>query len=148
MNKYIQVNDQGINDQPIIHQILKQINLFKDKEINGIFQWSGKEQLTKYDMIVAMSRVLSLSHDHITPDPNPAPGAPRPYDARMDSSRLEALGISHHTAFDVGIKECLNPWLVQGNGQRKGRQGWVWGVKHCCYCCSQGYFIVKICKER
>lgn len=99
-------------------------------------------------MIVAMSRVLSLSHDHITPDPNPAPGAPRPYDARMDSSRLEALGISHHTAFDVGIKECLSPWLVQGNGQRKGRQGWVWGVKHCCYCCSQGYYIVKICKER
>ncbi|XP_037782734.1 methionine adenosyltransferase 2 subunit beta-like [Penaeus monodon] len=84
----------------------------KDKEISGIFQWSGKEQLTKYDMIVAMSRVLSLCHDHITPDPNPAPGAPRPYDAHMDSSRLESLGISHHTAFDVGIKECLSPWLV------------------------------------
>ncbi|XP_063614051.1 methionine adenosyltransferase 2 subunit beta-like [Penaeus indicus] len=84
----------------------------KDKEINGIFQWSGKEQLTKYDMIVAMGRVLSLSHDHITPDPNAAPGAPRPYDAQMDSSRLESLGISHHTAFDVGIKECLSPWLV------------------------------------
>ncbi|XP_047469523.1 methionine adenosyltransferase 2 subunit beta-like [Penaeus chinensis] len=84
----------------------------KDKEINGIFQWSGKEQLTKYDMIVAMARVLSLPHDHITPDPNPAPGAPRPHDAQMDSSRLESLGISHHTAFDVGIKECLSPWLV------------------------------------
>ncbi|XP_042862640.1 methionine adenosyltransferase 2 subunit beta-like [Penaeus japonicus] len=94
----------------ILRDLVKAIT--KDREIKGIFQWSGKEQLTKYDMIVAMSRVLSLPHDHIAPDPSPAPGAPRSYEARMDSSRLESLGISYHTDFDVGIKECLTPWVV------------------------------------
>ena len=83
---------------------------FQDETITGIFQWSGKQQLTKYDMVVAMSKALSLSHN-VIPDPNAVPGALRPYDAELDRSRLENLGISHHIDFEVGIKECLLPWV-------------------------------------
>ncbi|KAF2368675.1 RmlD-like substrate binding domain [Trinorchestia longiramus] len=85
----------------------------QDPLLKGIFQWSGLEQLTKYDMCVAMAETLSLSHDHITPDNKPAPGAPRPYDSRMDNSRLQGLGISAHVPFKEGIRECLQEWLTR-----------------------------------
>lgn len=85
--------------------------MMKDKSVSGIFQWSGKQQLTKYDMVLAMSRAFSLPHNHISPDAKAVPGAPRPYDSELDRSRLEGLGISHHTDFEEGIKECLTQWL-------------------------------------
>ncbi|KAA0192981.1 hypothetical protein HAZT_HAZT002626 [Hyalella azteca] len=87
--------------------------LLQNPSLNGIFQWSGQEQLTKYDMCVAIAEVLSLQHSHITPDNKPAPGAPRPYDSRMDNSRLEELNISAHVPFKEGIRECLQEWVSQ-----------------------------------
>ncbi|RXG70660.1 Methionine adenosyltransferase 2 subunit beta [Armadillidium vulgare] len=79
--------------------------------VSGIYQWSGKEQLTKYGMLKAMAEVFSLPFEHIKPDRNPSPGAPRPYDALMDNSKLENLQISHHIDFKSGIKECLKNWI-------------------------------------
>ncbi|XP_045606288.1 methionine adenosyltransferase 2 subunit beta [Procambarus clarkii] len=90
--------------------ILDMISLsLKGETVNGIFQWSGREKLTKYEMVLIMSEVFSLPHDHITP--SYTPGELRPYDPEMDVSRLVDLGISHHTRFEDGIKECLSPWL-------------------------------------
>lgn len=83
--------------------------MMKGKTISGIFQWSGIEKLTKYEMILVMSQIFSLPHAHITP--SSTPGALRPYDPEMDRSRLTELGISHHTNFKDGIKDCLTPWL-------------------------------------
>jgi len=83
----------------------------QDNSNNGIFQWSGQEQMTKYDMVVAMAEALSLDHSHLKPDSNPSPGATRPYNSHMDTSRLEWLGISHHTLFREGIKDCLQSWM-------------------------------------
>jgi hypothetical protein len=40
----------------------------------------------------------------------PSPGAPRPFDTTMDTSRLEDLNISYHTPFEKGIEECLQKW--------------------------------------
>ncbi|KAL7641553.1 UNVERIFIED_CONTAM: hypothetical protein RMT77_007426 [Armadillidium vulgare] len=79
--------------------------------VSGIYQWSGKEQLTKYGMLKAMAEVFSLPFEHIKPDRNPSPGAPRPYDALMDNSKLDNLQISHHIDFKSGIKECLKNWV-------------------------------------
>ena len=67
--------------------------------------------LTKYDMVVNMAEALSLEHSHIKPDDKPSPGAPRPFDSKMDNSRLISLGISHHSNFKETIKEVLLPWL-------------------------------------
>lgn len=77
--------------------------------MKGVYQWSGREKMTKYDMILTMARVFSLPHDHLTPSLTPSPI--RPYDPEMDVSRLTDLGISHHTKFEDGVKECLAAWV-------------------------------------
>nr|XP_018902195.1 PREDICTED: methionine adenosyltransferase 2 subunit beta-like [Bemisia tabaci] len=85
----------------------------KDPELKGIFQWSGEEVFTKYQMIQVMSEVFNLKMDHITPDskePDPSAAA-RPFDVTLDSSRLKSLGIHHHTIFKEGIKRDLAKWV-------------------------------------
>lgn len=65
---------------------------------------------TKYDMAVTMARCFQLPTDHIVPDTTPA-GANRPYDARLDCTRVEQLGIVKRTPFDQGIKSVLQPFV-------------------------------------
>lgn len=81
--------------------------------MKGVFQWSGKESFTKYDMVKAMAKAFCLSDSHIKPDTTPSVGAPRPYDAQMNSSRLQKLGIDFHTKFEEGIKESLQVWVSE-----------------------------------
>ncbi|XP_046395533.1 methionine adenosyltransferase 2 subunit beta-like [Ischnura elegans] len=79
--------------------------------ISGIFQWSGKEALTKYEMVLKMAKVFGLPHEHVKPVDGPGSGgAPRPYDTQLDSTSLvEALGTSpKHTPFEEGIKASLS----------------------------------------
>ena len=73
----------------------------------GVYQWCGSEPLTKYDMVKTMAEVFQLPHSHIKGLKEPSPGAPRPYDTTMDTSRLLQLGISHHTTFREGIKSSI-----------------------------------------
>ncbi|XP_076060594.1 methionine adenosyltransferase 2 subunit beta-like isoform X2 [Oratosquilla oratoria] len=89
----------------ILRDLIMKID--KDPSISGIFQWSGKERLTKYEMAMLIAEGLNLPFDHISPDDKAVSGASRPYNALMDNSRLEELGISHHTGFKEGIKACL-----------------------------------------
>jgi len=61
-------------------------------------------------MVLAMADVFGLEVKNLTPDGNPTPGAPRPFDTTMSTERLESLGIDQHTLFKDGIKECLQSW--------------------------------------
>jgi len=83
----------------------------EDPNIKGIFQWSGKEGLTKYAMIQIISEEFSLPHDHIVPDANPNLSVPRPYNCQLGTCKLEELGIGQHTSFREGIKECLKNFI-------------------------------------
>ena len=67
--------------------------------------------MTKYGMVKAMSEVFNLPMDHISPDPNPVPGAPRPHNAQLSNAKLEGLGIGLHTPFRVGIELALKSWV-------------------------------------
>lgn len=67
--------------------------------------------MTKYGMVVQMSEVFNLPMDHITPDPNPVPGAPRPHNAQLSNDKLENLAIGKHTPFRDAIKSALQPWV-------------------------------------
>ena len=92
----------------IIHDL---ITMWSTQGIpNGIYQWCGSEAMTKYDMIKCMAEVFDLDHSHIKGIKEPSPGAARPYDTTMDTSRLLDLGIQHHTPFKVGIKASLEKW--------------------------------------
>ncbi|XP_045124740.1 methionine adenosyltransferase 2 subunit beta-like isoform X2 [Portunus trituberculatus] len=79
------------------------------QNLSGIYQWSGREKLTKYEMTLKMALVFSLPHSHVTPSMDASPL--RPHDPEMDVSRLTELGISHHTKFEEAIKECLASWV-------------------------------------
>ena len=84
--------------------------LQEDKIPKGVYQWCGSEALTKYDMIKIMANQFGLETTHITPVKGPSPGAKRPYDTTMDTSRLSQLSIQYHTPFAEGIKNCLEKW--------------------------------------
>ncbi|KDR17569.1 methionine adenosyltransferase 2 subunit beta-like isoform X1 [Zootermopsis nevadensis] len=91
------------------------VKRLEDENICGIFHWCGKEIFTKYDMLVQIASVFHLPYDsHVIPDSNPPSATTtthRPYDTTLDTSRLEQLGIGHHTPFDIGIKSALQPWV-------------------------------------
>ena len=84
--------------------------LQEDKIPKGVYQWCGSEALTKYDMIKIMANQFSLERTHIKAAKGPSPGAKRPYDTTMDTSRLSQLSIQYHTPFAKGIKSCLEKW--------------------------------------
>ena len=62
-------------------------------------------------MIRTMSEVFQLPMDHIKPDPNPVPGAPRPHNAQLSNARLEGLGIGKHTSFRQAVQLALGSWV-------------------------------------
>lgn len=83
---------------------------FQVSSLNGIFHYSGTEQKTKYEMALAMAEIFNITTEHIIADKESVSGAKRPYDTRLDSSRLELLGIGQRTPFKEAIKKCLEPF--------------------------------------
>lgn len=83
---------------------------FQGQDTAGIFHWSGDEKMTKYSMAVAMAEAFSLPTNHIQADRNPSGGATRPYDAHLDCSRAQSLGIGQRTPFKSTIREILEPF--------------------------------------
>eukprot|EP00058_Branchiostoma_floridae_P025888 XP_002611378.1 hypothetical protein BRAFLDRAFT_73226 [Branchiostoma floridae] len=83
----------------------------QDPSLHGVFHWSGDEEMTKYTMSIAMAEVFSLPSSHLVPDKEPSGGAPRPYNAQLDVSRLTDLGIGKTRPFRESIKEVLQPFL-------------------------------------
>lgn len=81
---------------------------------SGIYHFSGSEALTKFEMLQAMGNVLNLGTDHITPNPDPPAGAPRPKNSQLDISRLAACTALQQTAFGENIGRILSPFL-KGN---------------------------------
>ncbi|ELU01859.1 hypothetical protein CAPTEDRAFT_100199 [Capitella teleta] len=83
----------------------------QNDSFDGIFHWSGAEEMTKYDMCLVMADVFNLPKDHIKPDRTPTTGAVRPYNAHLDSSRLEDLGIGQRRTFKEGAYQVFKPFL-------------------------------------
>ena len=65
--------------------------------------------MTKYDMAVAMAEAFGLPTSHIKADSSDAGGATRPYDAHLNPTKVEKLGICHRKKFKDAVKECLKP---------------------------------------
>ena len=94
---------------------------------HGIFHWSGDEVFTKYTMalvrafahsqsvltVQAMGEVAGLATAHLSGSRACAPGAPRPYDARLDCSGLERLGIGRRTPFRRALADILPRFAAQ-----------------------------------
>lgn len=86
----------------------------QDPSIRGIFHYSAKEQMTKYEMAVAIAQAFNLPSNHLIPlTEQPAgAGAQRPQNAQLECSRLELLGLGvQPRPFHTAITDCLWPFL-------------------------------------
>ncbi|XP_076836325.1 methionine adenosyltransferase 2 subunit beta isoform X2 [Brachyhypopomus gauderio] len=86
----------------------------QDPSLRGIFHYSGKEQMTKYEMACAIADAFNLPSSHLIPlTEQPAgAGAQRPHNAQLECSRLELLGLSvEPTPFKTAIRDSLWPFL-------------------------------------
>ncbi|KAL8576443.1 hypothetical protein ACOMHN_049010 [Nucella lapillus] len=94
--------------------VLKQLadRKIQGSDISGVYHWSGDEMMTKYDMAMAMAKAFGLPITHIQADKNPSGGAPRPYDAHLDRSRVEELGICPRSKFCEQIKPTLEKFFT------------------------------------
>ena len=81
--------------------------------MSGVFHWSGNESLTKYQQSLIMAEVFDLPTSHLKSDKKPSGGAPRPHNPQLDTTKVEALGISHQRKFKDCIKEILEPHYKQ-----------------------------------
>ena len=78
----------------------------------GVYQWSGLEKISKWDIVQLISKQLNLPIDHLTEVAGPSPGGvTRPRDVEMDRSKLTDKGIKHQTDFNTGFMKCLQPFL-------------------------------------
>jgi len=85
--------------------------LSEQEKLGGIFHYSSDDCLTRYSIATAIAEVLGVPHAHITSDAAPPPGAPRPKDAKLDCSKLKALGLAHEcTPFKAAMAEVLAPF--------------------------------------
>lgn len=77
------------------------------ENIKGIYQCSSEIPYTKYTMARIMAEALELNPELIheaEPDPN---AAPRPVNAKLDTGRLQKLGLGSYRDFNSAVKEIL-----------------------------------------
>ncbi|KAL1461068.1 hypothetical protein WDU94_012999 [Cyamophila willieti] len=106
-------NPSHVNDiATVCHQLSTARIVKKQAGISGIFHWCGDEVMTKYEMIEHMSDVFTMPMAHVqwVVDIGDKPGVVRPYDTRLDKTRLKALGFGQHTPFKSGIEEACAPF--------------------------------------
>uniref|UniRef100_A0A3P8RP80 Methionine adenosyltransferase 2 subunit beta n=1 Tax=Amphiprion percula TaxID=161767 RepID=A0A3P8RP80_AMPPE len=84
----------------------------QDSSIRGIFHFSGKQQMTKFEMAVTISQAFSLPSNHLIPlTEQPAASALRPINSQLNCSRLELLNLSvEPQPFASAISDCLWPF--------------------------------------
>ena len=99
-----------------VAEVLRQMVSFKSANpaFRGIFHWSGKEPMTKYDMSLALAPLLGFDPARLIADATPPTGAPRPKNAHLDSSELERLGIGQFTPFADALPAVIAPHLPRG----------------------------------
>jgi len=92
-----------------VASVIRQMTLRRrvDPALAGVFHWSGDAPHTKYTLGLLMARILGVSPEAVLPDDAPTSGAPRPRDAHLDCSRLDALGIGARTPLEPALREIL-----------------------------------------
>ncbi|KPP73659.1 methionine adenosyltransferase 2 subunit beta-like [Scleropages formosus] len=102
-----------VNDVARLCRLMAERRL-QDSSLRGIFHYSGKEQMTKYEMACAIADAFNLPSSHLIPlTEQPAgAGAQRPHNSQLECSRLESLGLGvEPTPFKVAVRDSLWPFL-------------------------------------
>ena len=79
----------------------------KPAAVTGIFHCSSPERSTKYGQALLMAELLGVPSEHLTPDPEPPAGAPRPQNTQL----WAALGARvEFTPLRDGLAKALAPF--------------------------------------
>lgn len=79
----------------------------KGEDLNGIYHFSAKQTMSKYQMLLVLAELFELNSEHLTPISSPMDTAKRPHDCTLSCQRLTELGIASQIAFKEGVKESL-----------------------------------------
>ncbi|XP_068187692.1 methionine adenosyltransferase 2 subunit beta isoform X2 [Antennarius striatus] len=84
----------------------------QDPSVRGVFHFSAKEQMTKYEMAVAIAQAFNLPSNHLIPLTEQLPASTlRPTNSRLNCSRLELLNLSvQPRPFTSAIADALWPF--------------------------------------
>jgi S-adenosylmethionine synthetase len=85
--------------------------LLNTPQSRGIYHLSGAEAFTKYEMACTMGDVLGLPYNHLSPNPLPPAGAPRPQNSQLDINRLQQETAVEKTPFGDNIQRILKPFI-------------------------------------
>jgi len=105
------------NVKHVAFALLQFVQLFKSSAENsyafdGIFHFSAKEQMTKFEMAIVLGRVSGCDTSHIQPaSPSSSFGAKRPDNSQLCCKKLEKLGLSWHTNFEDEIKNVIKQYI-------------------------------------
>lgn len=87
--------------------------LQKEMAPSGIFNYSSNVRITRWGLVQLFGKILQCNVTHITKLEGPPPGAPRPYDCQLSTTKLEKLGLAApHTPFEIALKESINAMLL------------------------------------
>jgi len=83
----------------------------KDPQFNGIWHWSGREKMTKYEMIRTIAEIIKITPDHIIPSKQSHES--KPYNAQLDiSDTRKILGDVPSISFSDSISLLLREYLI------------------------------------
>lgn len=95
----VEVDDSQIRCPTLASDVAQVVRKLSDRRsrhcaLSGTWHFSGKEKLTKYQMLIQMGEVLGESTEHLKPTSEPpADGVPRPHDASLDVTALRLMSI-------------------------------------------------------
>ena len=78
-----------------------------NEALKGIYHFSGKEIMSKYQMLLMLGELFGLTTQHLTPISEPTDSAKRPHDCTLSCQRLESLGIVSQVSFMQGARDSL-----------------------------------------
>ena len=88
----VKADHWAIRFPTLVDDIGKVVAKMLEKKPSGIFQYSGKEPMTKYEITQIMGDALGKSCDHVSASEGAPGGAPRPKDCQLDVTRLKDAG--------------------------------------------------------
>ncbi|KAG1133466.1 hypothetical protein G6F42_001400 [Rhizopus arrhizus] len=79
----------------------KEEKIKNKQDIRGIYHFSAKESMTKYQMCETFASILNFPMDHLTPQNtvDPSASVSRPDNSHLSVKRLEEAGIDTHFSF-------------------------------------------------
>ena len=86
------------------------LDILRQEPTGGVYHWCGRDKLSKWEMCQIISEEFSLDISHVE-EVKGGDATPRPRDVELDRTKLERLGISHHTDFKNGMLEELRRFL-------------------------------------